>query len=43
MIDISPFKGRKHSKVKGSLIQEREKVQGLVAAEQAQGNRNTEF
>lgn len=40
MMDTSLFKGRKHWKVKGSLIQDREEVQGLVAAEQAQGNWN---
>lgn len=29
MMDISLFKEKKHWKVKGSLIQEREEVQGL--------------
>ena len=38
MLDLSTFKGRKHWKVKGSLMQEREEQQGLVAADQTQGN-----
>lgn len=33
ILDISTFKGRKHWKVKGSLIQEREEQQGLLAAD----------
>lgn len=34
MLVISTFQGRKHEKVKESVMQDREEQQGLVAADQ---------